>query len=51
MAEALRQNAPIEVINYPEGRHAFDTVDNTARTRQIMRRTLAFLQTHLLADV
>lgn len=47
VAEALRQNAPIEVINYPEGRHAFDALDDTARTRQIIQRTLAFLQTHL----
>lgn len=47
VAEALRQNAPIEVINYPEGRHAFDVLDDTARTRQIIRRTLAFLHTHL----
>ncbi|HEU5368831.1 MAG TPA: alpha/beta hydrolase [Ktedonobacterales bacterium] len=51
VAEALRQNAPIEVINYPEGRHAFDVLDNTDRTRQIIRRTLAFLQTHLFSEM
>lgn len=50
VAEALSQNAPLEVINYPEGRHAFDVLDDTARTRQIIQRTLAFLQTHLGAD-
>lgn len=47
VAEALRQNAPIEVINYPEGRHAFDVLDDTDRTRQIIQHTLAFLKTHL----
>jgi acetyl esterase/lipase len=47
VAEALRQNAPLEVINYPQGRHAFDILDDTARTRQIIRRTLAFLRAHL----
>ncbi|HEY7358601.1 MAG TPA: hypothetical protein VH590_19100, partial [Ktedonobacterales bacterium] len=50
VAEALSQNAPLEVINYLEGRHAFDVLDDTARTRQIIRRTLAFLRTHLSAD-
>jgi dienelactone hydrolase len=48
VAEALRQNAPIEVINYPEGRHAFDVLDATDQTRQIIRRTLEFLKTHLM---
>ncbi len=51
VAEALRQNAPIEVINYPEGRHAFDVLDDTDRTRQIIRRTLEFLKTHLFAEM
>jgi dienelactone hydrolase len=48
VAEALSQNAPIEVINYPEGRHGFDVLDATARTRQIIQRTFAFLHQHLL---
>ena len=47
VAEALRQNAPIEVMNYPEGRHGFDALDATDRSRQIIRRTLAFLKIHL----
>jgi acetyl esterase/lipase len=48
VAEALSQNAPIEVVNYPEGRHGFDVLDATDRTRPIMKRTLAFLRLHLL---
>jgi len=51
VAEALRQNAPIEVINYPEGRHAFDVLDDTSRTRQIIQRTLTFLKTHLFTEI
>jgi acetyl esterase/lipase len=51
VAEALAQNAPLEVINYPKGQHAFDVLDNTNRTRQIIQRTLAFLTTHLTEDL
>ncbi|HEY7346879.1 MAG TPA: hypothetical protein VH599_01075 [Ktedonobacterales bacterium] len=47
VVEALKQNAPIEVINYPEGRHGFDGLDATDRTRQIIQQTLTFLKTHL----
>lgn len=51
VAEALRQNAAIEVINYPEGRHAFDVLDDTGHTRQILQRTLEFLKTHLFTEM
>ncbi len=37
------------VINYPEGRHAFDVLDVTCQTRHIIQRTLVFLKTHLSA--
>jgi acetyl esterase/lipase len=47
VAEALRQNAPLDVMNHPEGRHGFDIVDDDARSREILRRTVDFLQTHL----
>ncbi len=48
IAEALRYNAPFELINYPDGRHAFDIVDDTSDSRVIIARTLMFLREHLL---
>ena len=49
VAEALRRNAPIEVINHPEGRHGFDYLDDGPRTRAIIERVVSFLKTHLPA--
>ena len=37
-----------EFINHPDGQHAFDIFDDDERSRSIVRRTLAFLQEHLL---
>ncbi len=37
----------IELLNYPQGRHAFDIVDDTDEARAIIKRTLAFMQEHL----
>jgi dienelactone hydrolase len=48
VAEALARNAPLEVINYPEGHHAFDILDDTDESRAIIQRTLAFLRQHLV---
>jgi acetyl esterase/lipase len=48
VAEALRQNAPLELLNHPEGRHGFDILDDDARSREIIARTLAFLKTNLV---
>jgi acetyl esterase/lipase len=47
VAEALAQNHAIEIINYPQGHHAFDILDDTDEARTIMRRTLDFLGQHL----
>ncbi|HET8646837.1 MAG TPA: alpha/beta hydrolase [Vicinamibacteria bacterium] len=47
VAEALRQNAPFELLNHSDGRHGFDILDDDARSREIVARTLAFLKTHL----
>jgi dienelactone hydrolase len=46
-AAALTHNLPLELLNHPEGRHAFDILDDDARTREILARTFAFLKTHL----
>jgi acetyl esterase/lipase len=44
---ALAANLPIEVMNHPHGRHAFDILDADDRSREIIARTVAFVQAHL----
>ena len=44
---ALAKNLTIEVMNHPQGRHAFDILDADARSREIIQRALDFLRTHL----
>jgi dienelactone hydrolase len=44
---ALEHNWPIELSNYPEGRHAFDILDDTERSRSIIAHSLAFAAKHL----
>ena len=45
--QALKKNACIDVLNHSTGQHGFDARDDNARTRDILRRTLAFVQEHL----
>jgi acetyl esterase/lipase len=47
VAAALAHNLPLELLNHPEGRHAFDILDDDARSREIVARTFTFLKTHL----
>jgi acetyl esterase/lipase len=47
VAEALKQNAPFELLNHPDGRHGFDILDDDGRSREIIARTLEFLKTNL----
>jgi len=50
VAEALKQNLPFELLNHPDGRHGFDILDDDARSREIVARTLAFLKGNLAAE-
>jgi dienelactone hydrolase len=50
VAEALKQNLPFELLNHPDGRHAFDILDDDTRSREIVARTLAFLKSNLGSD-
>jgi acetyl esterase/lipase len=45
--EALAKGATLDLLNHPDGRHAFDILDDDARTREILRRTLGFLRDRL----
>ena len=41
---ALAPDVNLELLNHPKGEHAFDIVNDDARTRQIIGRTIAFLK-------
>jgi dienelactone hydrolase len=47
VAAALRANLPITVANHPTGPHAFDLMEDSAVSREIIRRVLDFLRHHL----
>jgi acetyl esterase/lipase len=47
--EALAKGARLDLLNHPEGRHGFDILDDDARSKQIIRRTLEFLRDALLS--
>jgi hypothetical protein len=42
---ALKNNVSIEVLNHATGHHGFDIEDNNTRSREILKRTIAFLKT------
>ena len=45
--EASSKNVPITFMNHPTGHHAFDMLDDNARSREIIRNTLEFIKEHL----
>ncbi len=47
IAEAIRSNAQLTFINYPEGKHDFDILDDTETSKIIIKQTVDFLTTHL----
>jgi acetyl esterase/lipase len=46
---ALRVNAPITIVNYPDGEHGFDGYNDTTKSREIIKAALLFVQQHTLA--
>ncbi len=48
LTEAVARNLPTAFINYPNGVHAFDILDDSRASREIISRTLAFMHAHLL---
>ncbi len=46
----IEQNAPLKFINYAEGHHSFDLVDDTEKSREIIKETLEFLKKNLKKD-
>lgn len=48
LSEAVAHNLPITFTNHPTAPHAFDLLDDSATTREVIRQILAFLRLHLL---
>jgi hypothetical protein len=47
VSQAITLEVPVSFVNYPEGRHGFELIDDTPESRQIVEQTLDFLQHHL----
>lgn len=46
-AVANARNVPLTFFNHPAGMHGFDILNDDARSREIIKATLAFLHEHL----
>lgn len=46
-AAALKRNLPMTLVNHPEGPHAFDVMEDSAMSQEVVRRVLQFLGFHL----
>ncbi len=49
VSEIIKLNIPFTFINYAEGQHDFDILDDTQTSREIIKQTINFLQSHLLS--
>ncbi|MFL5803827.1 MAG: alpha/beta hydrolase [Roseiflexaceae bacterium] len=49
VAVAAAAQAPVELVNHPDGHHGFDTEDDNEQSRMIIQQTLAFMHRHLFA--
>jgi acetyl esterase/lipase len=43
---ALKNNLSLELLNHPTGHHGFDIEDNNERSREILKRSIEFIETH-----
>ncbi|HEX5707590.1 MAG TPA: hypothetical protein VFX96_09860 [Pyrinomonadaceae bacterium] len=51
VAASLADEVPITFVNYVDGQHGFDIVDDTERTREVVNQTLDFLRFNLTRDL
>jgi hypothetical protein len=49
LSRALTSNLPITFVNHPKAPHAFDVMDDTETSRQIIRLILEFMMTRVLS--
>lgn len=47
-AAAMRLGAPVEVVDYPEGIHAFDIDQDTDASRDVIAKAIVFVKKHLI---
>jgi acetyl esterase/lipase len=47
IAVAIERNLPLTLMNHPTGEHAFDILNDDARSREIIKATLAFMHEYL----
>ncbi len=47
--EASAKNVTLDYMTHPGGHHAFDVLDDVARSHEIIKRTLEFMKTHLVS--
>jgi acetyl esterase/lipase len=50
VSAALAKNLSVEVMNHATGRHGFDLVDDNARSKEIIRRAVEFLNASLFSS-
>lgn len=50
VGEAVARNVQMVFINYANGHHAFDILDDNDKSREIIRQTLEFMRIHLLSQ-
>lgn len=50
VSEIIKLNIPLTFINYAEGQHDFDILDDTQTSREIIKQTINFMQSHLLSS-
>jgi acetyl esterase/lipase len=48
--EASAKNVTLDFMTHPGGHHAFDVLDDVARSREIMKRTLEFMKSSLISS-
>jgi acetyl esterase/lipase len=51
VAEAVARDVELDLLTHPAGHHSFDVVDDDARSRDIVARTLEFMGRHLRDEV
>jgi acetyl esterase/lipase len=47
LSAAVARNLPVTFFNYPTAPHAFDVMDDSETSREIIRQILSFMQFHL----
>lgn len=50
ISQAITNNVPLTLVNYTEGHHAFDVMDDNERSREIIKQTLMFMKLNLLSN-